>query len=145
MTNSKISCAVGTTNPEARLGLEIWLDDRVLFDTDHLTHDCQPLEFEVNDAEGEHELRFVLKNKTHEHTQVDASGNIVADSSIIISDLAFEEIELKQIFYDRTVYTHDFNGTGTETHDKFYGTMGCNGTVSLKFTTPIYLWLLESM
>jgi hypothetical protein len=23
--------------------------------------------------------------------------------------------------------------------------MGCNGTVSLKFTTPIYMWLLETM
>jgi hypothetical protein len=23
--------------------------------------------------------------------------------------------------------------------------MGCNGTVSLKFTAPAYLWLLENM
>jgi len=42
-------------------------------------------------------------------------------------------------------YQHDFNGTGNPTIDKFYGEMGCNGTVSLKFTTPIYLWLLENM
>jgi len=145
MSNSKISCAVGTTNPEAKLGLEIWLDDRVLFDTNHVVQEHQPLEFEVNDDEGEHELRFVLKNKTHEHTQVDAAGNIITDANLTISNLAFEEIELNQIFYDRAVYTHDFNGTGTETHDKFYGTIGCNGTVSLKFTTPIYMWLLESM
>ena len=59
--------------------------------------------------------------------------------------LAFDEIELKQIFIDHAVYTHNFNGTQTEIQDKFYGEMGCNGTVSFKFTTPVYLWLLENL
>jgi hypothetical protein len=145
MTNSKISCTIGTSDSKARLGLEIWLDDRMLFDTDHVVSECHPLEFEVSDIDSEHELQFVLKNKTHEHTQIDVDGNIIADANIIVGNLAFEDIELNQIFYDHSVYTHDFNGTGTETHDKFYGTMGCNGTVSLKFTTPIYMWLLETM
>ena len=145
MTNSKISCTVSTSDSKARLGLEIWLDDSVLFDTDHVTHEILPLEFDVSDDEDTHELRFILKNKTEEHTRVDADGNILSDATISISNLAFEEIQLDQIFYDHAVYTHDFNGTGQRTEDKFYGTMGCNGTVSLKFTTPIYLWLLESM
>jgi hypothetical protein len=43
------------------------------------------------------------------------------------------------------VYEHDYNGTGTLTQEKFYGQMGCNGTVSLAFCTPIYMWLLEHM
>jgi hypothetical protein len=38
-----------------------------------------------------------------------------------------------------------FNGTSEVTEDKFYSELGCNGTVSLKFTTPMYLWLLEHM
>jgi len=49
------------------------------------------------------------------------------------------------VFIDHATYTHNFNGTQAETTDKFYGEMGCNGTVSLRFTTPIYLWLLETM
>jgi len=145
MSNLKISCTVGTSDPTAALGLEIWLDDCALFDTDHLTHKILPLEFSVSDDEGEHELRFVLKNKTQDHTKVDADGNLVSDVFITIGDLAFEEIELKQVFADHARYTHNFNGTGETTTAKFYDTMGCNGTVSLKFTTPIYLWLIESM
>ena len=46
---------------------------------------------------------------------------------------------------EQAVYTHDFNGTQPEIEDTFFGEMGCNGTVSLRFTTPIYLWLLENM
>jgi len=42
-------------------------------------------------------------------------------------------------------YCHDFNGTQPAVVDRFHGSLGCNGTVTLKFTTPIYLWLLENM
>jgi hypothetical protein len=145
MSTTKISCTVGTSDPTAVLGIEVWLDKSIILDTDHVTHEVLPLEFDVDDNDSAHELRFVLKNKTQEHTRVDEDGNIVSDATLTISNLAFEEIELNQIFYNQAVYTHDFNGTGSETNDKFYGTMGCNGTVSLKFSTPIYLWLLESM
>ena len=86
-----------------------------------------------------------MKGKTAEHTKLDETGNIAQDANITIKDIAFDEIELKQVFVDHAEYTHDFNGTQTATTEKFYGTMGCNGTVSLKLTTPIYLWLLESM
>jgi hypothetical protein len=63
---------------------------------------------------------------------------------MIITDLSFDEILLAQIFVDKATYTHNFNGTGEETQEKFYGELGCNGTISLKFTTPIYLWILEN-
>jgi hypothetical protein len=96
------------------------------------------------DADAEHELRFVLKNKTAEHTKIDQDGNIVKDSWLTVSDLSFDEIQLGHIGTELAVYTHDFNGTGNQTQEKFYGTLGCNGSVSLKFTTPIYLWLLEN-
>ena len=86
-----------------------------------------------------------MKHKTTEHTKIDEQGNIITDACLTVSNLAFDEIELKQIFINQAVYTHDFNGTQTEIQDKFYGNMGCNGTVTLKFATPIYLWLLEHM
>jgi hypothetical protein len=145
MGKSKISCTIGTSDPTARLGVEVWLDKSIILDTDHLTHKLLPLEFTVDDDEGQHELRFVLKNKTQDHTKVDTFGHIVSDATITIKDVAFEEIELKQIFVDHATYTHDYNGTGELTTSKCYDTIGCNGTVSLKFTTPIYMWLLEAM
>jgi hypothetical protein len=145
MTNTTtISCTLNTTNPEAQLGFEAWVDDQKFFDTDHV-QDQQQIAVEIADDDGEHELRFVLKNKTSDHTQVDSDGNIIADATLTITDLAFDEIQLGHMVTEQAVYTHDFNGTQKEIQDTFYGEIGCNGTVSLKFTTPIYLWLLEHM
>ena len=140
---TKISCTIGTTNPAVNLGLEIWLDDQQLFDTNHVND--QQLEWSIRDDEADHELRFIMKNKTTDHTQVDENDKIIQDSRRTIQNLNFQEIKLGQLFFDRAIYTHDFNGTGAITTEKFYGEMGCNGTVSLKFTTPIYIWLLENM
>lgn len=145
MSTYQISCTVGTTNPTAQLGLEIWLDDQRLFNTDHVTDELLPLAFDLEEDETDHELRFVMKGKTQDHTQIDTEGNILKDANLIIDKVAFDDIELKQVFVDHAVYCHDFNGTQLETTEKFYDTMGCNGTVSLKFSTPIYLWLLENM
>jgi hypothetical protein len=143
-TTLEISCSIGTTDPLAGLELEILLDDQVIFpatriiNTINFTHN-------MSDADGQHCLEFVMKNKTTEHTTIDQQGNIVKDACLIISNLAFDQIELKQIFIDQAVYTHNFNGTRPETQDKFYDNMGCNGRVNLNFTTPMYLWLLENM
>jgi hypothetical protein len=139
----KISCAVGTNNPTAELGLEVWLDKQKLFDTNHVID--QQLEWQIIEDETDHELRFVMKNKTMDHTHIDETGKILKDTLVTIKNLCFEEIELGQIFIDHATYTHDLNGTSATTIEKFYGEMGCNGTVSLKFSTPIHIWLLENM
>jgi len=144
MSNTTISCTLDTTNPTASLGFEAWVDDQKFFDSNHVQA-RQPIVIEIADNDAEHELRFVLKNKISDHTQVDETGNIVADAMLIVTDLAFDEIQLRNMVTEQAVYTHDFNGTGQLTQDKFYSEMGCNGTVSLKFSTPIYLWLLEHM
>jgi hypothetical protein len=127
------------------LGFEAWIDDRKCLDVDHVK-ETQKITVDLEDQDNaEHELRLILKNKTAEHTRIDEHGNIVADARLMISDMAFDEIQLGHMISRQTVYTHDFNGTGKETEDKFYGELGCNGTVSLKFTTPVYLWLLEHL
>ena len=139
-----ISCSINTTDVLAKLGIEVWLNDQQLLNQDHVS---ELIEFKCNlpEDDAEHELRFVMKNKTVDYTKIDDQGNIIADACLTITNLAFDEIELKQIFINHAVYTHDFNGSQAEIQDKFYGDMGCNGTVSLKFSTPIYLWLLENM
>ena len=139
-----INCTVDTTNPEATLGFEAWCNDQKFFDTNHVQAQQQVV-IEIADDVSEHELRFILKNKTSNHTQVDASGNIVSDARLIVTDLTFDEIKLGNMVTEQAVYIHDFNGTGPMTHNKFYSEMGCNGTISLRFSTPVYIWLLENM
>ena len=143
-TNLQISCSISPTDPLAQLGFEIRLDNQVIFLTTQVLG-LTKFECSIPDDEAEHCLEFVLKNKTDKDTSIDESGNIIKDACIIVSDLTFDKVELKQIFIDKAIYTHNFNGTQSEVKEKFYGTMGCNGTVQLNFTTPVYLWLLENM
>jgi hypothetical protein len=140
----KISFTLDTTDATAQLGFESWIDNHKFYDTDHVTAP-EHVSVDISDDDAEHELRFVLKNKTIEHTQIDEGGNIIADTRLKIMDLAFDEIALGHMVTEQAVYEHDFNGSGPKTQDQFYGEIGCNGTVSLKFATPVYLWVLEHM
>ena len=140
-----ITFNLATTDATAELGFEAWIDQRKFLDVDHVK-ETQPVTVELDDQDDtEHELRLVLKNKTTAHTCIDEHRNILTDARLVITDMAFDEIRLGHMFFEQAVYTHDFNGTGKTTEDTFYGELGCNGTVSLKFSTPVYLWLLEHM
>ena len=144
MDTIKFSCVIGSTNITVPLGMEIWLDDEKLLDLDHV-YQTHQVEYEMPDNDGDHELRFVLKNKLSDHTEVDSYGNIVSDATVMVSDIQFDDMDCQYLTVKLAQYYHDFNGNGEPTIDKFYGEMGCNGTASLRFTTPIYLWLLENM
>ena len=145
MTNTTtISGSIDSSDKKIPLGTEVWIDDICVINVDHvdrIVHFSQ----EISDNDAEHELRIVMKHKTSDHTELDDAGNIIRDAMLSISDIKFDEIDLGQLFLTKTVYTHDFNGSQPTVDDKFFGEMGCNGTVSLKFSTPAYLWLLENM
>lgn len=140
----KISGTVTPSNPSAELGVEIWVDNTCVIDIKHIDG-AVDFEHDITDDEGRHALHFVLKHKQPSHTQIDQDGNIVQDAVLSISNVAFDGIPLEQTLYKLSSYTHDFNGSQALSQHRFYGDMGCNGTVSLHFTTPLYLWLLENM
>jgi hypothetical protein len=144
MNNAKITFEVLPTNPCARLGFQTWLDDQLIVDTDHVS-DLIKVSVPVPDDDSAHALKIVLKNKNPEHTQLTATGEIEMDAVLEIRNLAFDDIALGHLVTEHTVYTHNSNGTAELASHQFFGTMGCNGEVILKFTTPIYLWLLEHM
>lgn len=141
MTKATISFRVAAT--AAGLNLTVKLDDRVIFEGDAWGgQDCS---IDVEDTEADHALTFELSGKTQDHTKIDQSGGIIEDVTVSIENLAFDEIALGHIVVEQAIYTHDHNGSDTVADHKFYGVMGCNGTVRLEFSTPIYLWLLENM
>lgn len=145
VNNILISLNVVASNPNSTLGLEVWFDNQQVHDVIPTTNSMS-LDLELDDSvEMEHELKFVLKNKSNDHTIIDADGNIVDDHVISIDNLSLDQIQLGNEVSKHFVYKHNFNGNGPEREDDFYGTMGCNGTATLKFTTPVYLWLLENM
>ena len=139
-----ITFDLDSSDYNAKLGFDVLLNNNVVFTTEHVTEPTTGT-IDISDDEGEYELKFVLKNKTQDHTQVDEQGNILSDAMLSISNIAFDEVKLGHMFFEQTVYHHDTNGLQALDGHPFFGNMGCNGYVSLKFATPIYLWLLEHM
>jgi len=144
MNSVKFSCVVAPSDTAVPLGCEIWIDDACVFDQNHVAEPVAVVH-EFSDDNGEHVLRITLKNKLPEHTRIDDQNNILSDGLLSVTEISFDEIDCTQIVQNLAVYRHNLNGTGPEIQDQFFGDLGCNGNVELKFTTPIYLWLLESM
>jgi hypothetical protein len=146
MEQSKFSFELTPNNPTAKLGFEVWINDQCSFATDHVQESMTVEGLLPEDSvEAGHVLKLVLKNKQPEHTQLSELGEILQDSCLTVSNLSFDDIKLGQIVNHLSVYQHDFNGTADSGQHRFYGTMGCNGTVTLEFSTPMYIWLLENM
>jgi hypothetical protein len=139
--NSTLSFDIASTDTSSPLALAIWIDDQCVFQTPHVR---EPIHYEqiFNDDDGEHELKIVMSGKTQNHTTIDDHGNIVKDAVLSVA-FSVDNVNFDELFQKQVVYTHNFNGTQPDIADTFYGLMGCNGTLSLKFTTPLFLWVLD--
>ena len=144
METINISFDIETSDATCPLGIEILIDNTVLLKNDHVQEKIK-FSHDILDHDGEHELQIVIYGKTSDHTKVDEAGNIVKDATLQISNVVIDEIDVNQLVLDKCLYTHNFNSTQPEIADTFHGVAGCNGTISLKFATPVYLWLLENM
>ena len=145
METVKISFDVDTSDAECPLGIEIRLGNTVLLTNNHVQEKIT-FDYDIDDVDtGDHKLQIVLTGKTSDHTIVDETGTIIKDATLQISNVTIDEIDVNQLFLEKCVYTHNFNGTQPEIEDTFYGAAGCNGIISFSFSTPIYLWLLENM
>ena len=102
--------------------------------------------FDVPDTAEDHVLKITMSGKSWEHTKIDEQGQILEDVIIRIQNLRFDNVLLDHEIFRHCVYEHSYNDD-KKVPDKheFHGTMGCNGTVSFKFYTPIYKWLLENI
>ena len=141
----KFQCDLSTTDSTIPLGFEVLLNDKSVFKLEHVTESCQ-VSVDIIDEDGAtQKLQFVMSGKTTEHTKVDENGNITSDAMLSIGNVSIDDIDINLLLNDKSEYAHDFNGTQSEIKDKFYGNMGCNGTITFEFTTPFYLWLLENM
>ena len=126
------------------LSVEIYFNNKIL-QTVNAVESKQKIAFNVDCAPGEHVLKFVLKNKTSVHTVLDGNGKIVTDACVGIENFQIDHVALEHAFFTQCRYHHDYNGSQEPIEDNFYGTMGCNGTVVLKFTSPVYRWLVETL
>jgi len=139
-----IAFDIAPTDPGAKLGIRVLLDGAVVHENSHVS-ETYTVQHSMGDDDGEHVLCFELFGKLPTHTQINDAGEIVSDAVVSITNILFDDIDCSQIVAEQAVYKHDFNGSRDAIEDKFFNNMGCNGTVELKFTTPVYIWLLEHM
>ncbi len=143
MNTAILSFRVAATGPDLRLVVR--LDDTVLYDG-YPAAEPEPISHEFADNDDQnHALVFEMRGKMPGHTQMSDSGEILNDRIIEISDVRFDDIELSHMFMEQSRYYHNNNDSTEPVIEQFYGAMGCNGRVEMRFTTPIYLWLLENM
>ena len=144
METFDISFDLTSSDYDCGLGFEVFYNNKQILNIDHCRSSTM-LAFTLDAEEGDQELKFIMKNKTMEHTTVDENNKIVNDACLNISNFTIDSAELGHTFLEQCKYHHDFNGSQDPVVDKFYGDMGCNGTVILKFSSPVYLWMLETV
>ena len=132
------------SDDQCPMSVEVWLDNDLVWSAPQL-HQTVMFSHDFSDDDGEHRLRIVLSGKTVEHTVIDDAGNILKDATVQISQVTIDDLDVNQLFLEKCVYEHNFNGSQPDIKDSFHGIAGCNGAISFEFTTPIYLWLLENM
>lgn len=125
------------------LGFEIYVNDDKLYDEKILIGKTD-VRFDLPEEDGDYTLTLALKGKGHHHTILDTAGNIIKDVLIKISDVRFDGVDVDSILFDQADYLHDYNGNGPETVESYLGVLGCNGRVVLKFSCPVYIWILEN-
>lgn len=145
MTDAVAQLSFSFQSTGSDLYLDISLDGTVIYQGYPCTEPQTILHDFVDSDQGDHLLCFEMQGKRAEHTVVSATGEILQDQVIKIGDLALDGINLGHLFYEHTRYYHDTNSTTEPVVDQFFGVMGCNGRVEMRFTSPIYLWLLENM
>ena len=143
MSSSVFSVTLGTNGPG--LTVCVMLDHHVLYRGDPagstvtVCHD-------INDDDiSDHSLIIELANKTEAHCQVNEHGEIMKDTVVSLHSIMFDDVDITSNMRYISRYQHDFNGTGQTIEEPLMGTMGCNGTVTFDFTSPVYLWILENM
>ena len=135
---------LASTDYNIPLGFRVLVDGTEQWATQHIKQP-ETVSIEIPDSDEEilHELKLELSGKELDHTTIDDQGQIVSDVLVTVSNITLDDIRIDYPVYCNSEYYHDFNGTQAETTDKFYGTLGCNGSVIFKFSTPIFLWLLD--
>ena len=140
----KLKFTLASTDYSVPLGMRVCLNDNIIYESTHVASE-QKIEYNIPGEDAEYELIFELFGKKPEHTKINEAGDIVSDSMLSITGVEIDEIDIDQIIQSLAIYHHDFNGTNSPTEEKFYSHLGCNGKLKLKFSTPVYLWLLENM
>ena len=144
--NLNFSISLTGTFWDRRPQFSVWLDDHVVIQSEIAGAAEQIVSFERRVNEGAHELKIRLENKTTSDTVVE-NGEVVKDMLLNINDITIDDISLGNLLWSAE-YILDrpqlYKGQEIDHLDGCVN-LGWNGTYTLKFTSPFYIWLLEKL
>ena len=117
---------------------KIKLDGSVIFQGD--VTEAKVITHKTTLTEGDHLLEIILLNKDGRRDTIIEDGKIVKDMLLNIDSVIIDDIELGFLTNSLSVYETESG----EIHHNMVN-MGWNGTFKLKFSSPIYVWLLENL
>lgn len=135
---------VSRTPAEPPLQFRVILDNNVVYELD-CDQDHVKIAIDDDGTARTHNMVLELSNKQPHHTRINEQQEIVEDAVVTVKNITVDSISIDQIFSEKSQYQHNYNGNSDAVTDRFYGVMGCNGAVSMPFTAPVYLWLLENI
>ena len=140
----QVEISVLATAPAPDMQVAIFVDNTQLLASTCET-ESRRVFFDIDDQDfGNHNIRVIMSGKEPRHTTIDETGNILTDVMIKVESIRIDDIDCTDIFCSGLeCYRHDANGTQAEFVDEFYGLLGCNGTATFEFTTPVHLWFLK--
>ena len=141
MEKVKFSITLGsdyqTVPPRAR----VTIADKKIFEGP-VSADILIIEPAELDNDSDFQLRIELIDKIPEHTVLDEQGNIVKDSVLTIKKIIIEDIEIQSnLSLDQEKFYYEHSGG----KHQLYDSLGVNGTAVINFSTPFYIWLLETI
>ena len=105
-------------------------------------------EFPADLEDGEQSLDIQLLEKEFSDVQKNEDGSIANDQLLNIESIEIDDIDLGNLKYTASIYTpsikQEYNGEIIEQLPNCVN-LGWNGTYSIKFNTPFYIWLLENL
>lgn len=127
--------------PEFSIGID---NQEVIKDS---VTDSQVFSFTVDLTEEEHVLWIDFLNKTDEDVKKDQyedpiNFEILADMILNIEKISIDDIEIEILKWDASEFIP--KNPKKEILKKCVN-LGCNGRYQIKFTSPVYLWLLENL
>jgi len=127
------------------------LDFKILMDDEEIlkirtTKPTYRISHKFLSTPSEHSIKFILSGKTDEHTTLDGD-TFIKSAQVEVTNITFDGINISEILLSNeslTTYTHNSNGYSEEIVENFNTScMGFNGVMELKFTTPLFVWLLD--
>jgi hypothetical protein len=143
----EVAVTVSGTYWNKKPQFSIWLDNKVIIQTEISSESPQTHKFTHTIDEGEHTLRIKLENKTDSDTLV-TNNEVTKDMLLNIIDITIDDISIGELLWTESKFILD-------TPQQYQGeeitelaecvNLGWNGSYTLKFSSPFYIWLLEKL